>query len=178
MKIIFYAFIISFCLGCKNNTSKGDTSSGSFYIEKKKELTQKDSLTPKTDLVKILSDTIGKSKLDLKLLHISKLRRLKKHTSIVDSIGCSKWQMDESFIKEVIDLSVPISDAEKHHLYNIEHCALEGIIKYSNLEYLFEINGGGWIEIYNDRNKEYIILGCNKSECEKYFVSRGITQDE
>lgn len=120
-----------------------------------------------------------KEKIDFSLLQIKNLENQFENTTDKDSLASEKWTINLSKFKKIIALSTPISEAEKHYAYDIKLKSINGIAIYEKDTLSFTINGGGWLYISDVNNENnYILLGCNLPECEKYFITRGFTPDD
>lgn len=89
-----------------------------------------------------------------------------------------KWTLTKADVDKIMSLSTEITENELHFTYPVTPCNINiHGYQYNGKKYDLQINGGSYISLFD--GKKTIILGCNSSECSKYFLKpKENTEDE
>ncbi|MFC3847679.1 hypothetical protein ACFOPX_03910 [Helicobacter baculiformis] len=77
-----------------------------------------------------------------------------------DTKLCLAWHFNPKSLKEFFKRSETYEDGSPRHDYDYSPCHITGSFMLEGQKYTFEINGGGYFEIYDSKGKTYY-LGCN-----------------
>ena len=116
--------------------------------------------------------------LDLsKEFHIENLIKSNDYpSSMVDTIECAGWELNEAEIKEILNNVKPISGREWHNHYGHWNCCMNGELIQNNLDYKLSINAGAWLTLMN--NDTTYIFGQLDRKLEHLFLSNSWTLEE
>lgn len=82
----------------------------------------------KTDFITLLNSQ--QKNIDFDLIQIKNLREEMESTTDTDTLSSKQWNIDVLKFRKILELSVPISEAEKHYAYDIKLKSIEGNIIY------------------------------------------------